>query len=62
MRGTRFVLLTTNKSCSKNIFRSDFQIKQIEEVILKVFFFSKGTVTTSVLSACQLFGKCADDP
>ena len=27
-----------------------------------VFFFSKGTVTTSVLSACKLFGKCADDP
>ena len=41
---------------------SEFQIKQIEEVIWKVFFFSKGTVTTSVLSACKLFGRCADDP
>ena len=27
-----------------------------------MFFFSKGTVTTSVLSACQMFAKCADDP
>ena len=27
-----------------------------------MFFFSKGTVTTSVLSACQTFAKCADDP
>ena len=25
-------------------------------------FFSKGTVTTSVLSACQTFANCADDP
>ena len=25
-------------------------------------FFSKGTVTTSVLSACQMFAKCVDDP
>ena len=41
---------------------SEFQIKQIEEVIWKVFFFSKGKVTTSVLSACKLFGRCADDP
>ena len=24
-------------------------------------FFSKGTVTTSVLSACQIIAKCADD-
>ena len=27
-----------------------------------MFFFSKGTVTTSVLFACQTFAKCADDP
>ena len=27
-----------------------------------MFFFSKGTVTTSVLFACQMFVKCADDP
>ena len=25
-------------------------------------FFSKGTLTTSVLSACQMFAKCVDDP
>ena len=25
-------------------------------------FFSKGTVTNSVLSACQIIAKCADDP
>ena len=25
-------------------------------------FFSKGTWTTSVLSACQMFAKCVDDP
>ena len=29
---------------------------------LKGVFFSKGAVTTSVLSACQTFAKCADDP
>ena len=29
---------------------------------LKGVFFSKGTVTTSVLSVCQMFAKCADDP
>ena len=27
----------------------------------KRFFFSKGTLTTSVLSACQMFAKCVDD-
>ena len=25
-------------------------------------FFVKGTLTTPVLSACQMFAKCADDP
>ena len=25
-------------------------------------FFSKGTLTTSVLSACKMFAKCVDDP
>ena len=25
-------------------------------------FSSKGTLTTSVLSACQMFAKCVDDP
>ena len=29
---------------------------------LKGVFFSKRTVTTSVLSVCQMFAKCADDP
>ena len=29
---------------------------------LKGVFFSKGTLTTSVLSACQMFAKCVDDP
>ena len=58
---TRFVLLTMYKSCFKNIFRSKFQIKQIEGVIKEVFFL-KGTVTTSVLSTCQMFVECADDP
>ena len=29
---------------------------------LKGVFFSKGTVTTSALSVCQMFAKCADDP
>ena len=29
---------------------------------LKGVLFSKGTETTSVLSACQTFAKCADDP
>ena len=27
-----------------------------------MFFFSMGTLTTSVLSACQMFAKCVDDP
>ena len=29
---------------------------------LKGVFFSKRTLTTSVLSACQMFAKCIDDP
>ena len=29
---------------------------------LKGVFFSKGTLTTSVLSACQMFAKCMDYP
>ena len=29
---------------------------------VKRCFFSMGTLTTSVLSACQMFAKCVDDP
>ena len=48
------------------LFIKYFQIRASNKVNwrsnLKGVFFSKGTVTTSVLSACQTFANCADDP
>ena len=57
--GLYFSLLT---SLVLKIFSNQSFKKSKMKKSFKRCYFSKGTVTTSVLSACQMFAECAYDP
>ena len=56
--GLYFSLLT---SLILKYFRPEFQVNKSKKS-RKWCYFLKGTVTTSLLSACQIFAECKDNP